>query len=167
MGEHRLNRFDFLHSERGRGSRFPWHQIVLFAALFLSAFVVTVAIVSYPGAPQPSFVAQSRAIRRTNHHTHNNAPTVHRISRMPRVIAHRLVPSPTPRSQILPVRRPLREDQRLLAVAVGARPQAIVSVGGQTRIVTIGDAIAGRIVQAIDIGGIRLSGMSTELRIGR
>jgi len=169
LGKHSLNRFDFMHSERSGGSRIRWRQIALFAALFFSAFVVTVAIVSYPGTPQPRFASQSHAIRHANHRARLETHIAHSKPHQLRIIVHhRFVPSAAPQSRILAVQRLPREaPQHLLAVAVGGHPQAIISVGGQTRSVTIGDAVAGRIVESIDMGGIRLSGMSTELRIGR
>lgn len=49
------------------------------------------------------------------------------------------------------------ETVRVRAVVTGARPFALVEEAGGTRLVTIGDALAGDSVAAITAGGVRLA----------
>ena len=53
-------------------------------------------------------------------------------------------------------RTPSRNVETVLALAVGDRPQAIINGTAGTRIVTVGDRIAGRRVIAIGLDGVRL-----------
>ncbi|MBV9736745.1 MAG: hypothetical protein JO177_01145 [Candidatus Eremiobacteraeota bacterium] len=59
------------------------------------------------------------------------------------------------------------EYARLLAVAVGGQPQAIVAAGAQTRIVTIGDVVDGHRIAAIVLDGLRFAGVQQMMRIRR
>ncbi len=75
-------------------------------------------------------------------------------------------PAPSARSLVIapvvpPVGRaaliPSAPVAHVSAVAIGAQAEAIVVDGGRTRLVTLGDALEGSLVSAIDEGGLTLA----------
>ncbi|MBV9402186.1 MAG: hypothetical protein JO018_00495 [Candidatus Eremiobacteraeota bacterium] len=57
--------------------------------------------------------------------------------------------------------------QHVLATATGGEPHAILSVDGQTQIVTVGSRIAGKRVAEITVRGVRFAGARNLLQVGR
>ena len=55
-----------------------------------------------------------------------------------------------------PLSAPSQPGPRVTAVVTGAHPSALVEEGAGTRVVTVGDALAGDRVRAIAVDGVRL-----------
>lgn len=91
--------------------------------------------------------AKSAVVRRSlpRSHIRPAAIPLHRVRRLSSFT------SPMHRSAIAAA--PIRE--RVVGVAVGERAQAIISLGDRTRIVTVGDVVAGRKIVTIGLDGLR------------
>lgn len=169
----RLNRHDFLHSRNGcERRRVQLRRAVAIIAATLSVFLILVLIAFFHNDLQMRSAAVDPI-----------SPIPHRVTKIyrtqaARVQAHRKLKkavrlvtpfraTPRPPRVLTVASRRRAEYARLLAVAVGGQPQAIVAAGAQTRIVTIGDVVDGHRIAAIVLDGLRFAGVQQMMRIRR
>ena len=161
-----MNRFDFLHSQSNFERRALYiRRAVATTATSLTAFLTLVAV---------AFFHQDRhhvtQAHRAQVHLPVKKPVASRASRSERAVAVKPIvpPRTTPRpSRVTTISLRRQAGSQLLAVAVGGQPQAIIAAGVETRIVTIGDVVDGRRIEAIGLDGLRLAGTRQTMRIHR
>ena len=187
MADGRLTRFDFLHAEvSAKRDSSTWRRLTKIALATAFAGVSVFCVVLAPSVlNRPATI--SSPVRIATHSLHR-VFTIVPPKRLPRAtrtaFAPRFaVPSKPPagahayrvraatvlvrfRRVETPAPRP-EPAARVVAIAVGGRPHAIVSVNGDTRIVTIGSLIGGRRITAITLEGVRFAGAGPALHVAR
>jgi len=189
LGGGRVARFNFLKSERNKSRlRCRPSRTAKVAVLALFVLLALLCLIYAPGAieqprdardvvamishrPTPETYRPPRARHR------RQAPRAMRlgtlramrtaVKRIRIVRVQRSAPAlevPTATRTPSPRYQPM---QHVLATATGGEPHAILSVDGQTQIVTVGSRIAGKRVAEITVRGVRFAGAPNLLQVGR
>jgi len=187
LGGGRVARFNFLKSERDKSRlRCRPSRTAKFAVLALFVLLALLCLIYAPGAiEQPrdardvvamiSHRPTPEAYRPPAARHRRRAPRAMRLGtlRAPRTAVKRIsivrVQRSAPALEVPTATRSPRYQpmQHVLATATGGEPHAILSVDGQTQIVTVGSRIAGKRVAEITMRGVRFAGAPNLLQVGR